>query len=93
MNRRSILSLSTMTAVGLVLLPGSAVSQQKALKDQLLGTWIFVDSTGKRPDGSLLGPAMPSTARPWSCWNVMTAPRVIWFGSPGFHNATSSCGV
>ena len=52
MNRRSILSLSTMAAVALALLPGSAVSQQKTLNDQLLGTWIFVDSTGKRPDGS-----------------------------------------
>ena len=35
-----------------MLLPGSAVSQQKPLKDQLIGTWTFVSSTGKRLDGS-----------------------------------------
>jgi hypothetical protein len=33
MNRRSICSLSAITALGLALLPGSAVSQQKSLKD------------------------------------------------------------
>jgi hypothetical protein len=39
MNRRSILGLSMMTALGLALLPGNAVSQQKSLKEQLVGTW------------------------------------------------------
>jgi Lipocalin-like domain len=52
MKRRSILSLSAITALGLALLPGSAVSQQKSLKDQLVGTWAFVSSTGKLADGS-----------------------------------------
>ena len=41
MNRHSILSLSAVTVLGLAVLPGSAVSQQKSLKDQLVGTWTL----------------------------------------------------
>jgi hypothetical protein len=53
MNRRSILSLSAVTALGLASLPNSsALSQQKTLKDQLVGTWTFVSSVNTRPDGS-----------------------------------------
>jgi hypothetical protein len=44
MNRRSILSITAMTVLGLALVPGSAVSQQKSLKDQLVGTWILVST-------------------------------------------------
>ena len=42
MKRRNILGLSLITALGLALLPSSAVSQQKSLKDQLVGTWTLV---------------------------------------------------
>jgi hypothetical protein len=53
MNRRRILMVSAMTVLGLaMLLPGSAVSQQKLLKDQLIGTWTFVSTTAKLADGS-----------------------------------------
>jgi hypothetical protein len=52
MNRRIILSLSAIAALGLALLPGSAVAQQKSLKDQLVGTWTFVSGTTMNPDGS-----------------------------------------
>src|SRR4051812_20651977 len=52
MNRRNILSLCVMTALGLIVLPGSTLAQQKTLKEQLVGTWTFVSSTGKLPDGS-----------------------------------------
>ncbi len=47
MNRRSILSISAMTALGLALPPGSTVAQQGTLKQQLVGTWTLVsyDST------------------------------------------------
>jgi len=38
--------------VGLALLPGPAVGQQKSLKDQLVGSWTFISSTTKLPDGS-----------------------------------------
>jgi hypothetical protein len=32
--------------------PNSVTAQGKSLKDQLVGTWIYVSSTGKRDDGS-----------------------------------------
>ena len=59
MNRRSILGLSAITALGLALLPGSTVAQQKSLKEQLIGTWIIVSSDSTAPDGKkeqILGP-------------------------------------
>jgi hypothetical protein len=34
------------------LLCGDAAAQQKTLKEQLVGTWAFISSTGKNPDGS-----------------------------------------
>jgi hypothetical protein len=52
MNRRSILNLSTITALGLVASLNSAFAQQKSLKEQLVGTWAFISSTGKLADGS-----------------------------------------
>jgi hypothetical protein len=53
MNRRRILSLSAIIALGLTLLPGSGVAQQKTLKEQLVGTWTLVsfdsfDSSGAK---------------------------------------------
>jgi hypothetical protein len=53
MNRRSILSISAMTVLGLALVPSSAVSQQKSLKEQLVGTWILVSCDQSR-DGTAL---------------------------------------
>ena len=52
MNRCGILSLSAITALGLVVSLNSATAQQKSLKEQLVGTWAFVSSTGKLADGS-----------------------------------------
>ena len=52
MNRRNILGLSTVASLVLTLLLGDAIAQQKSLKDQLVGTWSFVSSTGKLADGS-----------------------------------------
>lgn len=59
MNRRGLLSISAMTALGVALLPGaSAVAQQQSLKEQLVGTWTFVTSTdnrwGPNPKGMLI---------------------------------------
>jgi hypothetical protein len=51
MNRRNILRLSVITALGFALLPGSAVAQQKTLKEQLIGTWSFVSWERTYPDG------------------------------------------
>ena len=44
MNRRSILSISAMTVFGLALVAGSAVGQEKSLRDQLVGSWILVST-------------------------------------------------
>ena len=38
---------------------GAASAQQKTLKEQLVGTWTFVGSTGKNPDGSPIWGANP----------------------------------
>ncbi|HEX2473639.1 MAG TPA: lipocalin-like domain-containing protein [Lacipirellulaceae bacterium] len=54
MNRRNIFGLSVITALGLVLLPSSALAQQKSLKDQLVGTWTLVSWERVNPDGSKL---------------------------------------
>ena len=50
MNRRNLLVLS-IAALGFTLLFGDAIAQQKSLKDQLIGTWTFVSSTGRLADG------------------------------------------
>jgi hypothetical protein len=52
MNRRSVLSLSAITAFGLAVLSGNAVSQQKALKEQLVGSWTLVSTETTAPDGT-----------------------------------------
>jgi Lipocalin-like domain len=56
MNRRNILSLSAITALGFAMLPGNAVAQTKSIKEQLVGTWIFVSSTNTKLDGSKYDP-------------------------------------
>ena len=54
MNRRIVLSVGAATALGLGLLSGGAIAQQKSLKDQLVGTWTAVSWVQTRPDGSKL---------------------------------------
>ena len=59
MNRRSIFSLSAVTVLGLTMLTTGAFSQQKTLKEQLVGTWIAVSNDATAPDGKkeqLFGP-------------------------------------
>ena len=52
MKRLGILGLSAMLAAGLASSPGSAVAQQKSLKEQLVGTWILVSCDLKAADGT-----------------------------------------
>jgi hypothetical protein len=52
MKRRDVLGVSSAIVLGLAFLPGSAVGQQKSLKDQLVGTWTLVSWTQTNPDGS-----------------------------------------
>src|SRR5262245_32907933 len=42
MHQRSILSISVIVAFALALLPGSAVGQQKSVKEQIVGVWTLV---------------------------------------------------
>jgi Lipocalin-like domain len=52
MNRRNIISLSAMAALGLAILPSNAVAQTKSLKDQLVGTWTLVSAESAAKDGT-----------------------------------------
>src|ERR1700688_3009210 len=59
MNRRNILSLSLIKALGLALLPATSGAQQKSLKEQLVGTWIAVSIKNTATNGTkseLFGP-------------------------------------
>lgn len=54
MKRLSTLAVTTMLLLflGVVLLAGDTVAQQKSLKEQLVGTWNLVSSHNVRNDGS-----------------------------------------
>jgi len=51
MNRPNILILSAITTLGLALLPSNAAAQQRAIKEQIAGTWTFVSAIDIYPDG------------------------------------------
>src|ERR1044071_6621427 len=51
-NRRCAFFLCATTLVTIPSLPESSMAQTASLKDQLVGTWIYVSSTSKRDDGS-----------------------------------------
>jgi hypothetical protein len=52
MNRRVALPLATLPAVGLALQASPATSQQRSLKDQLVGSWTLVSWVQTNQDGS-----------------------------------------
>ena len=54
MRRLGVLIATTVLLVilGVVLPTADAIAQQKSLKEQLVGTWIYVSSTSTRADGS-----------------------------------------
>jgi hypothetical protein len=52
MIRRCAVGLCAIALVAIPAFPNSSVAQGTSLKDQLIGTWIYVSSTGKRDDGS-----------------------------------------
>jgi hypothetical protein len=53
MNSHHLIGFSAVTALALAM-PGSALGQQKSLKDQLVGTWTLTTWEQTRPDGSKL---------------------------------------
>jgi lipocalin-like protein len=54
MIRRGVLGITAMAGLGLVVLLGNAMGQQKSPKEQLLGTWTLVSIEAVRPDGNRL---------------------------------------
>jgi hypothetical protein len=54
MHRQRTFAFPIIAALGLALLSGNAVAQQKTIREQLVGTWSFVSSNAKLPDGSPL---------------------------------------
>ncbi len=54
MNRRYALGVCVTALISSVAIPNNGVSQGRSLKDQLVGTWIYVSSTGTREDGSAI---------------------------------------
>ena len=60
MHRRDVLGLSLATASAFVLKAGTAVGQQRTLKDQLVGTWLVASIYNVLPDGKRLDANGPS---------------------------------
>jgi hypothetical protein len=52
MNWRCAFGLCAIASVTVLAFPNSGIAQGKTLKDQLVGTWTYVSSTGNRDDGS-----------------------------------------
>ena len=52
MTKRSALAFCVIALISSLAFPNRGVAQGKSLKDQLVGTWIYVSSTAKRDDGS-----------------------------------------
>jgi hypothetical protein len=52
MNRRCILSVAAIAALGIAALPSSAVAQQNTLKEQIVGSWTYASNETIRPDGT-----------------------------------------
>ena len=52
MSGRFSFACFTVALISILAFSNSAVAQGKSLKDQLVGTWIYVSSTGTREDGS-----------------------------------------
>lgn len=53
MRRSGAVALAAITLVGwTIAAPNAALAQQKTIKDQLVGTWMFVSSDGVAKDGT-----------------------------------------
>lgn len=52
MTRRTALGFCAIVLMMSSVMSNNTLAQGKSLKEQLIGTWIYVSSTGKRDDGS-----------------------------------------
>jgi hypothetical protein len=85
MNRRHIITLPAIAAMGLALLPSGAASQQKSLKDQLVGTWAMISQEQTLPNGSKLQPfganpkgmlVFDANGRVYAMWARADLPKI-----------------
>src|SRR5262245_798824 len=60
MDRRSMLSTSVVVTLTAALVPSKVIGQQKSIKEQLVGTWVFVSAQDTKPDGSKVDPWGPN---------------------------------
>jgi hypothetical protein len=60
MNRRSMFKFYAIAALSLALLPTIAISKEKSIKKQLVGTWLLVSAETTNADGSKLLPFGPN---------------------------------
>jgi hypothetical protein len=56
MRGQRILGVCVAVVFGLLVLPQTAMSQQKPIKEQIVGAWTLVTVTAERPDGSKAEP-------------------------------------
>ena len=49
---RHLLGVCAIAALGLAVLPGAAVAQQKSMKDQMVGTWTLLLNDYVKADGT-----------------------------------------
>jgi hypothetical protein len=52
MNKHYVFGIFATVLISLTAFPNNSAAQAKSLKDELVGTWTYVSSTGKREDGS-----------------------------------------
>ena len=52
MTQLGVCILSAVMVLGLTVLPGSTLAQQKTLKEQLVGAWTLVSNETTTPDGT-----------------------------------------
>ena len=60
MKYRNAAALCAITALGLGILCGPTLAQEKTLRQQLIGTWTFVVTEATQPDGKKLLPFGPN---------------------------------
>src|SRR4051812_21929737 len=59
MRRAFMLGVASALLLMTGMFAGDGSAQEKKLKDQLVGTWEFIGSTGKNPDGTPIWGANP----------------------------------
>jgi hypothetical protein len=82
-----------LVALGLTLTQDNAIAQKQSLKEQLVGTWTYVSSTARLPDGSPLWGTNPKSLLIFTdngrfSWQVMRSDRPQ-FASNDRRNGTS----